>query len=68
MSPLSMVVYSADKIEPTRGFDSSELINACLKDFKNGFIEVLKANKQYLTETGKDIENRLTSACFRFYL
>lgn len=68
MSPLSMVVYSADKIEPTRGFDSSELIAACLNDFKNGFIEVLKANKKYLSDTGKDIENRLTSACFKFYL
>ena len=68
MNPLGKIIYSADKIEPTRGFDSSDLIESCLKNYEEGFIEVLKANKEYLTITKKDIENRLTKSCFNKYL
>lgn len=68
MSPLGKIIYSADKIEPTRGFDSSDLIKACLDNYETGFIEVLKANKEYLQSTGKDINNRLTVACFTQYI
>lgn len=68
MNPLGKIIYSADKIEPTRGFDSSDLIESCLKNYEEGFIKVLKANKEYLTITKKDIENRLTKSCFNKYL
>lgn len=68
MGPLGKIIYSADKIEPTRGFDSSDLINACLDNYETGFVEVLKANKEFLQSTGKDINNRLTVACFTQYI
>lgn len=68
MTPLGMIIYASDKIEPTRGFDSSDLIKACIKNYKDGFIEVLEANKIFLLEHNKDIENRLTKACFKQYL
>ena len=68
LTPLGKIIYSADKIEPTRGFDSSDLINACLKDYDQGFKEVLRANKEYLLSKGKDINNPLTDKCFEEYL
>ena len=68
MSTLGKIIYSSDKIEPGRGFDSSGLINACLDNYDAGFIEVLKANKEYLMSKKSDISNRLTDKCFKFYL
>ncbi|MBQ9458184.1 MAG: bis(5'-nucleosyl)-tetraphosphatase (symmetrical) YqeK [Bacilli bacterium] len=68
MTPLAKIIYSADKIEPTRGFDSSSLISACLKDYYVGFLEVLAANREYLLSNGYQIDNPLTKNCFEIYL
>lgn len=68
MSDLGMVVYACDKIEPTRDFDSTWLINACMKDFKEGFLTTLEDNRKYLLGAKKDITNRLTDECFEMYL
>lgn len=68
MSPLGMVVYACDKIEPTREFDSTWLINACLENWKKGFLTTLEDNKKYLLAHNKDITNKLTDECFEMYL
>lgn len=68
MDIMAKVIYAADKIEPTRNYDSSELINAMMKNAEAGFITVLKANVDFLTEGKKDIRNRLTSKCIDYYL
>jgi nicotinate-nucleotide adenylyltransferase len=68
MGPIAMVTYSADKIEPTRGFDSSGLIAACMNNYQTGFLKVLAANREYLLANEKDIYNKLTKRCFRQYL
>ena len=70
MSVLGRIIYAADKIEPTRGFDSKDLIDACLKDWEKGFIAVLVANREFLLEKKGEvsIDNPLTKACFDFYL
>lgn len=68
MSKLAMVVYAADKTEPTRQFDSRWLINSCLKDWKQGFLDTLNDNKKYLLAHNKDISNELTDRCFKMYL
>lgn len=68
MSPLGMVVYACDKIEPTRDFDSTWLINACMKNWKEGFLTTLEDNRKYLLKAKKDITNRLTDECFAMYL
>lgn len=68
MSDLGMVVYACDKIEPTREFDSTWLIDACLKNWKVGFLTTLEDNKKYLLGHNKDITNRLTDECFDMYL
>lgn len=68
MNNIGMVVYAADKIEPTRGFDSSELIIAMKKDYKTGFIEVLRANLEYFKVKHIDYNNKLTYKCLSYYL
>ena len=68
MSQIGMVVYASDKIEPTRQFDSTWLINSCLRDWYQGFIDTLVDNKKYLLGHAKDITNKLTDACFKQYL
>ena len=68
MDLLGKIVYAADKIEPTRPFDSSDLIDAMKQDAETGFITVLKANKEFLENHRGDINNPLTSKCFKFYL
>ena len=68
MSQLGMVVYACDKIEPTRDFDSTLLIDACMKNWKVGFLTTLEDNRKYLLGAKKDITNRLTDECFDMYL
>ena len=68
MKKIGMVVYASDKIEPTRQFDSTWLINSCLKNWYQGFIDTLIDNKKYLLGHAKDIENKLTDACFKQYI
>ena len=68
MSQLAKIVYAADKIEPTRGFDSKELIDEMMKDIDEGFVKVLKANKEFLENNRGNINNPLTLKCFNYYL
>ena len=68
MPPLSKVIYSCDKIEPLRGFDSRKLIDACHKNYYVGFMSVLAANKEYLASKGHEVDNPLTKQCFDLYL
>ena len=68
MCTLAKIIYAADKIEPTRGFDSKELIDAMMNDIDEGFVIVLKANKEFLEKNRGDINNRLTSKCFKCYI
>ncbi len=51
-SPLSMIVYCADKLEPLRGYDSSKEIELCCHDLKKGFREVHRQQEAYLVKTG----------------
>ncbi len=68
MGILAKIVYASDKIEPTRGFDSSDLISAMINDAETGFKIVLQANKDFLLSKEKSIENPLTYNCFKEYL
>ncbi len=55
MTPLSKILYCSDKIEPTRGYDSSAFINACIDDYRKGYEIVLQANEDFLKEQGKKV-------------
>lgn len=68
MSALGKIVYSADKTDPLRGYDSSKLISACMKNTQLGFVTVLQANREYFTEKGWTVDNRLSKACMNVYL
>ena len=68
MGKIAKIIYASDKIEPTRGFDSSDLIEAMMKDVDKGFQTVLQANKDFLISQGKKVNNPLTCKCFEQYL
>lgn len=69
MSILAKIVFASDKIEPTRGFDSSDLIEACKKDINSGFLKVLKENYDFLvSEKGLKLEESdATKECLEYY-
>ena len=68
MTWLEKLIYASDKIDPNRDYDSSDLIAAMDKGVDEGFLTVLEANRDFLTKKHKDINNRLTEECFKFYL
>lgn len=68
MPPLSKIVYSADKIEPSRGYDSHTMISACLRNYYVGFMIVLHENRKFLFSKGYKVDNELTKQCFELYL
>ncbi len=68
MSQLAKIIYAADKIEPTRGYDSSSLIKDCLDDYYVGFLHVIKENAKFLSAKGDSTSIPLTKECFAEYL
>ncbi len=68
MNAYDMILFEADKIEPTRGFDSQYLIDECLRDHYEGFLKTLEANKEFLKQMNSNIDNSLTDSCYDFYL
>ena len=68
MNLLAQVIYAADKIEPTRNYNSNYMIEAMMKDINQGFKLVLSENKRFLEENRKNINNRLTVNCFNYFL
>lgn len=47
-SKLCMIVYVSDKLDPSRGYDSSETIALCKKDLAAGYRLALKQQAEYL--------------------
>ena len=68
MSQIEKIIYASDKIEPSRPYDSSDLIKAMEEDINSGFITVLDRNMEYLAKKNKTIDNRLTEECAKYYL
>ena len=68
MGPLAQIVYASDKIEPTRGYDSSALIAACKKQYHEGFIMVLKENLLQQKKKKQKITNAFVKECMGYYL
>ncbi len=69
MSAIGEVIYSADKIDPLRGYDSSPLVKMCLANYHEGFLKTLKANRAFLKEKRvSENDNRLSRDCYHYYL
>lgn len=66
MSVCAKIVYSADKIEPTRGYDSKYMIDACKNDVNEGFRLVLHENIVFLRSKNVKIGG-LTQEAIDFY-
>ena len=67
MGCVAKILYSADKIDPGRGWDSRIYIKECLKDYEKGFRKILAANREYLGKLEEE-ENALSKACYEEYL
>lgn len=67
MSEVGMIVYCADKIEPTRGFDSKDLINDMKRSVIDGFKSVMKSNIEYYENHHINYLNPLTKSCLEQY-
>jgi nicotinate-nucleotide adenylyltransferase len=68
MGPLAKIIYAADKIEPTRGYDSSALITLCKQDYQSGFLAVLQENHNHLKKKKHKMTNPLVKECIQFYI
>ena len=68
MNWLEKLIYAVDKIDPTRGYDSSDLLKAVEEDLEKGFLTVLKANVDFLESKNINMNNRLTEECLDYYL
>ena len=68
LSNVAIIVHCTDKIEPTRGFESENLINGLKSSLMDGFVEVLKSNIEYYVKHGIDYKNELQMACLDQYL
>ncbi len=54
-SSLARIVYIADKLDPSRGYDSSETIALCERDLKAGYLQVKEQQTQYLKKEQESI-------------
>lgn len=52
MGIIAKIVYCADKIEPTRGYDSKYMINKCKEDINEGFLLTIRENIKFLSDKG----------------
>lgn len=50
MSKLAMILYVSDKLDPARGYDSSETIALCKRELKQGYQEVMRQQQEYLKQ------------------
>lgn len=48
---LAKIVYIADKLDPTRGYDSSTTIELCKRDLNEGYQEVMRQQQAYLEKS-----------------
>lgn len=68
MSKLAKIIYCSDKIDPSRGYNSQDMINECFKDIDSGFNYVLSENIKYFKLHNINYDNPLTNACIKYYL
>lgn len=68
MSKLARIIYASDKIDPSRGYYSQDMINECLKDIDSGFNYVLSENIKYFKLKNMEYKNPLTIQCIKYYL
>ena len=69
MSDYEKIIYAADKVEPTRPFETKIGREACLKDLESGFVTTLKQQIRYFKERNISYsEYRLSKEMYQYYL
>ena len=68
MSKLAKIIYAADKIEPGRRYDSSDMIAACIKKINTGFAYVLGEYIEFLRLKNGTIIHPLTLEAYNKYV
>lgn len=63
--PYAMIVFIADKLDPLRGYDSSAMVDACMRDLYNGFMMVKQENKAFLEKEKKKADDNGSSQTTR---
>lgn len=64
MTVIDKLIYAADKIEPTRGYNSKPLIDAMKKNLDEGFLYIVKKNNEYLVNRGERIDDNELAIAF----
>lgn len=67
LTPLEMIVFASDKIEPLRRFNSIDEINLMKRNFLKGFKQVIYKDRIFQIEK-KSESNFLSNAMYQFYL
>lgn len=57
ISPIGKCVYVADKLDPLRGYDSSQQIEICMKDIHQGFKNELVNFYEFSLKKGRQIDD-----------
>lgn len=67
---LAKIIYAADKLDPLRPYDSSDMIRRMKENYKTGFVYVLRENKKVVERMnpGAIKNNSLSIDCFNYYL
>ena len=69
MSPLDMIIYEADKVEPLREFKTEELRDICLLDYEKGFKAVLNDQMNYFLKNNIPFKgNKFSTSMYKKYL
>ncbi|MEG0176507.1 nicotinate (nicotinamide) nucleotide adenylyltransferase [Anaerorhabdus sp.] len=55
-SKLSKILFISDKVDPSRGYDSSNLIEVSKRNLNEGYKLVLSERNEYLVKEGKQID------------
>lgn len=69
MTTLEKIIYSADKVEPTREFETKIEREECIKDIEKGFVLTLQSQKKYFIERNmKYMEHFLSKEMYSMYM
>jgi len=69
MSKLAKLVYVSDKLDPLRDYDTTQLIDECVKDLDKGFIKVLEDKLNYSIKKDEiKTMSEATKKAIKYYL
>ncbi len=69
LNPIEKCIYVADKAEPLREYNTKHLLEAALNDLDDGFIQVIKDQREFLIKEKKEyLSNPWTRNMYEQYL